>query len=137
MPNASHIVELDIRLGGSAGGRWIKESSGKDYYYKYTGGGHRDDNGTVEHKVGQGQAAVTVNLIADPRYHFDTVSFENDHATEKQLSQAGNGGRQRTITNKCTQGMDAAYKIKVIDTGTDGKGNRTICCDPSIRNIPA
>lgn len=124
-------VSLDVRNAPSSGDGWINTtaSNGATYSYKYTGGDPDSNNGTLTFTTGQGNAAIQLNLVADPRYQIDSVGFTGDDAD--QLSTNGNAPRSRVINDKNTAAIDANYKVNVTDTGS---GNATVPCDPKIIN---
>ncbi|MHB8448678.1 MAG: hypothetical protein ACYC9P_12225 [Rudaea sp.] len=125
-------VDLDIRYVRAEPGDGFTDVgniNGRDYCYKYTGGD--DGAGKLSHVVNQGEARITVHLIADPRYKIGDMHFTGDHATEPQLSKLGRADRTHVFHNKNTQPINAQYKVTVIDTGN---GNATIPCDPPITN---
>lgn len=132
MSNNPNSVSLDVRNFASNGDGWtnVNAANGQPYSYKYTGGDAHSNNGKVTYNVGGGQAAITVNLIADPRYHFvgECITFVND--STNQLSTAGNAPRMRIVNDKCTAALDGQYKAMVTDT----TANTTIQCDPRIVN---
>ena len=130
MPDKS--VSLDIRYVPAEPGDGFTDAgfiNGRTYCYKYTGGD--DGAGKLSHVVNRGEARITVNLIADPRYKIGDIHFVDDHATEPQLSKLGGADRAHVFHNKNTQEINAQYKVTVIDTGN---GNASIPCDPSIVN---
>lgn len=131
VPNESFVVKLDIRDSINNGPRWaeVEGSDKKKYSYKYTGGSHPAQDGHVEHKIGIGDATVTINLETDA-YEIDDISFTGDH--HGQLSTIGSGKYTQAITNKCSAQMEVHYKVKVRRTGT----GTTIQCDPVIKNVP-
>lgn len=125
-------VSLDIRYVPAEPGDGFTDVgiiNGRTYCYKYTGGD--DGAGGVTHKVGEGSAKITVNLIADPRYRIDSISFVNDKNDDVQLSAHPKHDRQHEIHNRNTKAINANYKVKVKDAGN---GNATIPCDPPIIN---
>lgn len=125
-------VDLDIRYVRAEPGDGFTDAghiNGRDYCYKYTGGD--DGAGKLSHVVNQGEARISVHLIADPRYRIHGLSFTGDHATEPQLSKLSGEGRAHVFHNKNTKAINGQYKITVIDTGN---GNATIPCDPPIIN---
>lgn len=128
MPNP---ISLDIRHSPANGDGWTstQASNGDTYSYKYTGGDPNTDNGTLTFTIGNGNAAVNLNLIADPRYQINTVGFTGDNAG--QLTTEGNAPHSRVIRNANTLPIQANYKVNVIDTGN---GNATLPCDPPIIN---
>lgn len=125
-------VELDLRHVRAEPGDGFTDAgnfNGRTYCYKYTGGD--DGAGKLSHVVDQGEARITVNLIADPRYKIGGIHFTDDHATEPQLSKLVGEDRAHVFHNKNTKAINAQYKVAVIDTGN---GNATIPCDPPIIN---
>jgi hypothetical protein len=126
-------VSLDVRDFASTGDGWtnVTASNGKPYSYKYTGGNQPADDGSVEFASGQGNAAVTLSLIADGRYQIASngVTFLND--PQGQLAAQGNAPRTRVINDSCSAPLQASYKVSVIDTQD---GNASIACDPFIIN---
>lgn len=125
-------VDLDVRYVRAEPGDGFTDVgniNGRNYCYKYTGGD--DGAGKLSHVVDQGDARITVNLIADPRYRIDSIHFTGDHAAEPQLSKLHGADRAHVFHNKNTKAISAQYKITVIDTGN---GNATIACDPPIEN---
>lgn len=130
MPDKS--VSLDIRYVPAESGDGFTDVgviNGRTYCYKYTGGD--DGAGGVTHTIGEGSAKITVNLIADPRYRIDSVSFVNDRNDDVQLSAHPKHDRQHEIHNRNTKAINAKYKVQVKDTGN---GNAAIPCDPPIVN---
>lgn len=125
-------VSLDIRYVPAEPGDGFTDVgviNGRTYCYKYTGGD--DGAGGVTHTIGEGSAKITVNLIADPRYTIDSVSFIDDRNDDVQLSAHPKHDRQHEIHNRNTKAINAKYKVQVKDTGN---GNAAIPCDPPIVN---
>jgi hypothetical protein len=125
-------VTLDIRyVRAEPGDGFIDVGivNGRSYCYKYTGGD--DGAGGVTHTIGDGNAKITVTLIADPRYRIASVSFVDDRADDIQLSSHPKHDREHEIHNKNTKAINAHYKVKVKDTGN---GDALIQCDPPIKN---
>lgn len=125
-------VSLDIRYVPAEPGDGFTDVgviNGRTYCYKYTGGD--DGAGGVTHTIGEGSAKITVNLIADPRYTIDSVSFVDDRNDDVQLSAHPKHDRQHEIHNRNTKAINAKYKVQVKDTGN---GNAAIPCDPPIVN---
>ena len=125
-------VDLDIRYVRAEPGDGFIDAgtiNGRDYCYKYTGGD--DGAGKLIHVVNHGETVITVNLIADPRYRIDGISFINDHASEPQLSKREANGRAHVFHNRNTREINAQYKVTVRDTGN---GDASIPCDPVIVN---
>ncbi len=132
MSNNPNSVSLDVRNSATNGDGWTNVSAAnhQPYSYKYTGGNANSNNGNVTYAVGNGQAAITLNLVADSRYKFvdDCITFVNDH--NDQLSTSGKAPRTRVVNDKCTAALDGQYKALVTDT----TANTTIQCDPRIIN---
>jgi hypothetical protein len=124
-------TSLDVRDSGSSGDGWIDVagSNGAPYSYKYTGG-NTGNNGALSFSVGGGHAAVNLTLAADPRYTIQSVAFTGDDA--QQLTVQGNAPHNRVINDRCSEAIDAQYKVTVLDT----VANATVPCDPVIRNVP-
>jgi hypothetical protein len=125
-------VDLDIRYVRAEPGDGFTDAgtiNGRTYCYKYTGGD--DGAGKLSHVVNQGEARITVSLIADPRYRIGGIHFTGDHATEPQLSKLNRADRAHVFHNRNTRAINAQYKVTVIDTGN---GNASILCDPPIIN---
>ena len=128
-------VDLDIRYVPAESGDGFTNAgtiNGMSYCYKYTGGD--DGAGKLSHIVNQGETSITVNLIADPRYRINELSFVNDHAADPQLSKGDHGNRAHVFHNRNTREINAQYKVTVVDTGN---GNAMIPCDPPIVNKPS
>lgn len=103
-------VSLDVRDFASNGNGWttVTASNGAPYSYQYTGGNQPDNNGAVTYGVGGGNAAITVNLVADARYQIHgAIGFANDPA--QQLSTQGNAPRTRVVNDKCNAALSAQY----------------------------
>lgn len=132
--NNPNDVELDLRNSSTSGDGWtnVNASNGQPYSYKYTGGDASTNNGNVTCIINNINAAIPVNLVADPRYHFvgDCITFKDD--PNAQLSTQGNAPRTRVVNNKCSAVLNGRYKILVTDTGN---GNATIQCDPMMINV--
>lgn len=132
MSNNPNTVSLDVRNSSTSDDGWtnVTAANGQPYSYKYTGGDSSSNNGKVTFAVNGGQAAITVNLVADARYQFvgACITFEND--PNNQLSTAGNAPRTRVVNDTCTAALDGQYKALVTDT----TANTTIQCDPRIVN---
>lgn len=132
MSNNPNAVSLDVRNFSTSGDGWtnVNAANGQPYSYKYTGGDSNSNNGQVTFMVNGGQAAITVNLIADARYQFvgGCISFVND--PNNQLSTAGNAPRTRVVNGKCSAALNGQYKALVTDT----TANTTIQCDPIVIN---
>lgn len=132
MPNPNG-VSLDVRNSASSGDGWTDTtaSNGQTYSYKYTGGDEGTNNGKVTCTIGNGNAAITLTLIAASQYQIGTITFTGDSATDPQLSTQGNATGSRVINDKNTVAINANYKVNVIDTGNS---NVTVPCDPPITN---
>lgn len=130
MPNP-HSVSLDVRNFPANGDGWTDTtaSNGAIYSYKYTGGDPGTNNGTLTFTVGNGNAAVNFDLIADRRYQIGSIGFTGDNAG--QLTTTGNAPRSRVLNDRNTAAINANYKVNVIDTGA---GNASVPCDPQIIN---
>lgn len=124
-------VSLDVRNFPANGDGWTDTtaSNGATYSYKYTGGDANTNNGRVTCTVGNGNAAITLTLIAANQYEIQSITFTGDPGN--QLSTQGNATRTRVINDANTATMTANYKVNVIDTGN---GNATVPCDPPIIN---
>lgn len=132
MPNPNG-VSLDVRNSASSGDGWTDTtaSNGQTYSYRYTGGDRDSNNGKVTCTIGNGNAAITLSLIAASQYQIGTITFTGDNANDPQLSTHGNATGTRVINDKNTSAINANYKVNVIDTGN---GNATVPCDPPIIN---
>jgi hypothetical protein len=134
MPNTPNI-SLDIRLGGGPVNEgWVNvlASNGSTTYgYKYTGGD--DGVGGLVQTAGPGQSRDTapLQLVADRRYHIDSVPFTND--TNSQLSWSGQSAYAGSIVDQNSAVETAKYSVIVSDTGN---GNCMITCDPTVKNQP-
>jgi hypothetical protein len=129
MPNP-HEISLDVRnFPATEGWKNTQASNGQAYSYKYTGGDPDTNDGTLIFTIGNGNAAVNLNLIADARYNIDNVSFTGDNAN--QLTARGNAPGSRVINDQNTEVLNASYKVTVMDTGNN---DVTIPCDPPIIN---
>jgi hypothetical protein len=102
--------------------------NGRNYCYKYTGG---DDGAVgVTHMIGEGNAKITVTLIADPRHRIASVSFVDDKTDDVQLSAHPKHDREHEIHNRNTKAIDAKYKVQVKDAG------KAMPRSPAIRRSP-
>jgi hypothetical protein len=125
-------VGLDVRNFGSSGSDGYKNTTatnGATYSYKYSGGS--DNEGNVTSALGNGNAAITIQLNSDPRYRINNVAFTDD--SQSQLSWRSNAPTTAVITDANNAAEDADYTLTVGDT----TANCTFPCDPYIVNRPA
>lgn len=131
MPTSAN-VNLDVRNFPSSGDGYtnVTASNGQTYSYKFTGGNSSSNNGDVNVPIGHGQAAITVHVGGDPRYHVSNITF---NPTNTQFGwQAGGNAAVAVIIDTAVAVVDVKYSVVVLDT----TANCTINCDPMIKNVP-
>jgi hypothetical protein len=117
------------------------------YCYQITGGSDGLGGITVS-KANDGDSDLTLNSVADPNYHFQSVSFFSDAAKTAIIPSgpneqfgydiiAGTQFRRIVIPDRLRAKnggvADFYYTLIVIDTRA-GKNNQAIYCDPTIKN---
>ena len=116
------------------------------YCYQITGGSDGVGGITVS-KANDGDSDLTLNSVADPNYHFQSVLFFSDAAKTVNIPSGPNeqfdyaiiGTQFRCIVihdrlrSKNGGVADFYYTLIVVDTRS-GKNNQQIYCDPTIKN---